>query len=263
MWMAGLRYRLLKIPCNLARLVAEYLNRGRASEWKTEQRESRPCVRPYTLSAHNKYTRPYIRPLCGQPRRTRRKTDQTARRLPGGSAKLTDVSQSTGNRLPRPDHLVFYISSLLEPVIRCSFHPGVSPFCLHSFPCLFHAVPSSLPPFTSANPFNDGEGTELYCKSIYCGHSDGAPSFRGADYKFKCKPTRSRGTKVRNASSQVRPRVMRRKPARRRGGSPVALANIVTPRTIVIEIASCARSSRKVLIYNVLYYISLPSFSSV
>lgn len=55
---------------------------------------------------------------------------------------------------------------------------------------------------------------------------------------------------MRNVPSQVRPRVMRHKPARgaaQSGGSPTALANTLMPRTIAIEIALSPSLSREKL----------------
>lgn len=121
---------------------------------------------------------------------------------------------------PRPSRILHFLPPRTRHPPR-SLHPGVTPFAIllaqlsMSFSCCTLFSPTRCEPLRR----DGGEGTELYCKSIYCEHSDGAPSFQGADYKFKCKPTRSRRVKVRNAPSQVRPRMMRHKPE----GSPTAL----------------------------------------
>jgi len=116
-----------------------------------------------------------------------------ARRLPGGNgAKLTDVSQSAGNRLPRPSHLVFYISfssRTCPPPLRHSL------FCLHSFPRLFRA----------ATLFSRRRGARASpCRRLRAVWSEvilqinllrpfGRSPSRSerVDYKFKCKPTRA------------------------------------------------------------------------
>lgn len=122
------------------------------------------------------------------------------RRLPGGSVELTDVSQSTGNRLPLPDHLVFYISTR---------HGRYSPFAIllaqlstTSFSCL--------PSFEARAPRQiwerrrNGVILQINLPEVF-GRS---PRSMRADYKFKCKPDAvSRGQKWK---ALVRPRMQRK-----------------------------------------------------
>jgi len=142
---------------------------------------------------------------------------------------------------------VFYISSLLESVIRRSHHPGVLPFAI-----LLAQLPMSFSCSSfrrrGANP-SDGDEERSYTANQFTAdiRTRFCPSFWGTDYKFKCKPTWSRGARVRNASSQ--PRV----DATQAGNSPTALANTVMPRTIVIEIA-LSREARE-RCWFIMYYI--------
>lgn len=149
--------------------------------------------------------------------------------MPGGCAKLTDVSQSTGNRLrDRVSYFTFPRSRKLPLT-----HPYSLPsrlairraFRLHSSVRVFFA-PEALrdperrtlrqerervgPPLSG-----EGEGNGVILQiNLLRGHSDEEPASQPAlvpraDYKFKCKPARSRGAKVRRARARVPSQVHR------------------------------------------------------
>lgn len=113
---------------------------------------------------------------------------------------------------PRPSRILHFLPPQTRHPLFPSLHPA--PAFRRSACTAFHVFFMLCPLFIGEvrNPSDGGEGTELYCKSIYCGHSDGAPSFRGADYKFKCKPAVPRDKSeerflagaIKNDAAQVR-----------------------------------------------------------
>lgn len=175
------------------------------------------------------------------------------RRLPGGSAKLTDVSQSTGNRLPRPDHL--RILHFLPPRTR---HPPFpfAPAFRHSACTAFHVFFMLYPLFTGEvrTPLTAAKERSYTANQFTAGIRMEPPRSEGADYKFKCKPARSRGTKVRNAPSQVpRPRMMRREFTKTTRVSKHHDASDNSDRNRIIAITR-ENLERKTIIYNLLRF---------
>jgi len=135
---------------------------------------------------------------------------QRGRGLPEGAAPSSPMSVSQleiayRTETPSPYFTFSLETALTLPPSRRHSRVSLAAFRLHSFPRLFR--PRTSRPDHVLSRGGGGRGGERSCIlqiNLLCRHSEQPALVPRADYKFKCKPARSRGAKVRSAPSRAR-----------------------------------------------------------
>jgi len=183
---ASSKYRAIWRVLSLSTLIAVEPPSGKRSS-----ENPGPMYSLYTLSAHTKHMCVSVYNVRLWIARENAKENQLDGEKVARRQSQAYRCQSVNRKsltAPRPSRILHF----LPPQTRHPPFPPPRRFAIrHSACTAFHVFFNAVPSFhrRGVNPSDGGEETELYCKSIYCGHSDGVSSFWGTDYKFKCKPT--------------------------------------------------------------------------